>query len=83
MKTMWTLQDAKNRFSEVVEQALHHGPQTITRRGKETAILISAEMFRAWSGREGSLVDFLRHSPLHDADLDVQRRRDMGRDVCL
>jgi antitoxin Phd len=31
----WQLQTAKNKFSEVVEQAMQNGPQTITRRGKK------------------------------------------------
>lgn len=83
MKTTWTLQDAKNRLGEVVERALHHGPQTITRRGKETAVLISADMFRAWSGQRETLVDFLRRSPLHGVNLDLKRPRDMGCDVDL
>ena len=40
MRSSWALQDAKNRLSEVVERALHDGPQTITRRGKDTAVLL-------------------------------------------
>ena len=47
--TACKLQDAKNRFSEVVEHALHDGRQTITRRGKETAVLVSVDSFRALS----------------------------------
>ncbi|MDP6811412.1 MAG: type II toxin-antitoxin system Phd/YefM family antitoxin, partial [Kiritimatiellia bacterium] len=47
MDTIWTVQDAKNRFSQVVEHALHEGPQTITRRGKETAVLVSMSTFRS------------------------------------
>lgn len=83
MKTTWTLQDAKNRFSEVVEEALRHGPQTITRHGKETAVLISAETYRVWSGQQENLVDFFQHSPLHALDLDLERSRDMGRTIHL
>jgi antitoxin Phd len=75
MKTTWMLRDATNRFSEVVERALHDGPQTMTRRGKEKDVLISAETFRAWSGQERSLADFLRRSPLHGVKLDLNRRR--------
>ncbi len=81
MKTTWTLQDAKNRFSEVVEDALRHGPQTITRRGKETAVLVSAEQFRLLAGGRQDLVQFLRRSPLRGVDLDLRRPRDVGRDV--
>ena len=31
----WQLQDAKNRFSEIVNKALRDGPQVVTRRGKK------------------------------------------------
>ena len=34
MKTVWALQDAKNRFSELVAEAERNGPQVVTRRGK-------------------------------------------------
>ncbi len=36
MTAIWKLQDAKNRFSEVVERALSHAPQAMTRRRKTT-----------------------------------------------
>jgi len=83
METVWSLQDAKNRFSEVVEHALHEGPQTITRRGKETAVLVSMTAFRSMCGAKGDLVRFLQKSPLADADIDLERKRDYGRDVEL
>ena len=40
---MWSLQDAKNHFSEVVRAAERDGPQIVTRHGKETAVVVSAE----------------------------------------
>ncbi len=83
MKTVWKLQDAKNRFSEVVEQALRYGPQTITRRGKPTAILISCDAFQDLAAGDGDLVDFFRQSPLKGANIDLERRPDFGRDVEL
>jgi antitoxin Phd len=81
--TAWKLQDAKNRFSEVVEHALHDGPQTITRRGKETAVLVSVDSFRALSAGSGDLVRFFQGSPLHDTELDLDRPRDYGREVSI
>ena len=39
----WQLQEAKARFSELVETARIAGPQVITRRGVETAVLVPAE----------------------------------------
>lgn len=43
MKSVWALQDARNRLSEVVNSAVRKGPQTITRRDKVTAVVISIE----------------------------------------
>jgi len=42
---MWTLQDAKNRFSAVVEAALAGHPQEVTRRGKPAVVVLSAEEY--------------------------------------
>lgn len=45
----WQLQDAKARFSEVIDTALENGPQIITRRGKDTAVLLSVEEWKRLS----------------------------------
>lgn len=42
----WPVQDAKARFSEFLETCLIDGPQMVTRRGAEAAVLISAEEWR-------------------------------------
>jgi len=83
MDGTWKLQDAKNRFSEVVNEAERSGPQTVTRRGKETAVVLSIEDYRLLSRPELSLTEFLRASPLHGVDLDLERSRDTGREVEL
>ena len=83
MNSRWALQDAKNRFSELVETAIREGPQTITRRGKDTAVLLSADQFRKLTAKEDSLVDFLRRSPLRGVVLGLERDRDTGREVTL
>lgn len=83
MKNTWALQDAKNRLSQVVEEALSKGPQTITRRGKTTAVLLSADAFQALSTGQDDLVDFFKHSPLHGVELDIERPADFGREVSL
>ncbi|MDP6629994.1 MAG: type II toxin-antitoxin system Phd/YefM family antitoxin [Kiritimatiellia bacterium] len=83
MDTIWTVQDAKNRFSQVVEHALHEGPQTITRRGKETAVLVSMSTFRSLARAEGDLVRFFQESPLAGTRLDLDRSKEFGRNVDL
>jgi antitoxin Phd len=46
VKKEWQLQEAKNRFSEVVNLALTEGVQTITRHGKPVVVMLSQEEFR-------------------------------------
>jgi prevent-host-death family protein len=41
----WKLQDAKARFSEVVDRALANGPQLVTRHGTNAVVVISFEQF--------------------------------------
>jgi antitoxin Phd len=81
MPKTWALQDAKNKFSEVVECALNEGAQHITRRGKDTAVLLSVKDYERLKGRKGSLVDFLHAAPLKS--LDLERAKDLPRDVEL
>ena len=44
--TKWQLQDAKARFSELIEDTLEKGPQVVTRRGIDTAVIVSIEEWR-------------------------------------
>ena len=83
MKTAWALQDAKNRFSEVVDKACSDGPQTVTRRGLPTVVLVSVNDYRRLRQGTSALVDFLRKSPLRGIALDVKRARDLPRKVEL
>ena len=51
----WTVADAKARLSEVIEKARREGPQTITKNGRTTAIVVSVEEWERKSARSGSL----------------------------
>lgn len=80
----WQLQEAKNRFSELVRKAQADGPQVITLRGADVAVVMaSADYQRLTAQPQGSLVEFLSKSPLAGADLDLSRSRDSGRKVSL
>jgi prevent-host-death family protein len=78
----WTLATAKARLSEVVDCA-QAGPQTITRNGKPSAVVVSVEEWARKTARKGTLAEFLLKSPLRGADLELERRRDMPRDESL
>jgi antitoxin Phd len=42
----WPVQDAKARFSELLEASLREGPQIVTRRGVEAAVLVPVDQWR-------------------------------------
>jgi antitoxin Phd len=44
--TSWQVQDAKARFSELLDATIKKGPQVVTRRGIETAVLVPIEEWR-------------------------------------
>lgn len=78
MKTTWQLQEAKSRLSELIDEALRSGPQTITRRGKEAVVVVPAEEYRRMRKNAEPLSQFLRRAPL--AGVDLSRQRDLPRD---
>ncbi len=55
----WQLQDAKNRFSEVVKKAREEGPQSVTVHGQPAAVVVSALEFEALIKPRMSFTDFL------------------------
>ena len=46
LSNTWQVQDAKARFSAMLEKTLSEGPQIVTRRGVETAVLVPIEQWR-------------------------------------
>ena len=79
----WQLQDAKNRFSEVVNKALRDGPQVVTRRGKKTVVVMSVEQYQILVKPKLNIVDFFQESPLRGEDLDLTRNKDSAREVVI
>jgi len=78
----WTVADAKARLSEVIQRAQGE-PQTITRNGKPSVVVVSIEEWARKTTRKGSLAEFLLNSPLRGAELDLERLRDEPRDLAL
>ena len=56
----WQVQEAKARFSELVQKAIDEGPQTVSRHGKDVVVVMSAEQFELMKKRQISLKDLLR-----------------------
>ena len=78
----WQVQDAKTRFSEMIERARTEGPQTITRHGAERAVVLSIEDYRALAAHKPDFRAWLLGGPKVD-DFSVKRDRDTGRTVKL
>ncbi len=83
MKSPWKLQDAKNRFSHLVNEAEKEGPQVVTKRGVETAVVLSMSDYRKLIKPKINLVEFFQKSPLHDLELDIVRSKEPSRKVAL
>ncbi|MBS0639602.1 MAG: type II toxin-antitoxin system Phd/YefM family antitoxin [Acetobacteraceae bacterium] len=84
----WQLQDAKNRFSEVVKRAREDGPQTVTVHGQRAAVVVSALEFDALIKPRVSFVEFLLAdtpdaAPWPDDVVNAinDRSADTGRDI--
>jgi prevent-host-death family protein len=78
----WTVASAKAKLSEVIERA-QSAPQTITRNGKPSVVVVSADEWQRKTARKGSLATFLMESPLRGAELSPERQRDEPRDLTL
>ncbi|WP_248310541.1 type II toxin-antitoxin system Phd/YefM family antitoxin [Devosia sp. Root105] len=78
----WTVASAKAHLSEVISRA-QDAPQTITRNGKASVVIVSIEEWQHKSQRQGSLASFLMQSPLAGAGLELERDDDGGRDLPL
>lgn len=76
----WQLQDAKNRFSEVVNKAKREGPQTVTLRGDRAAVVVSAEDYDRLTAARPTLADHLLNGAAWDDAfvVDVNTRHPSG-----
>ena len=72
---IWTVAEAKAKFSAVIDQAQAKGPQTITRNGRQAVVVVAAAEWERKSRRNGSLVDFFAVSPLRGSNLRLKRSR--------
>ncbi len=77
----WQVQDAKARFSELLDTAIKKGPQVVTRRGVKAAVLVPIEEWeRLQKAARPSLKDWLL-APEPRFDLNLERRKWKSRPV--
>lgn len=83
MAKIWQLQEAKNKFSNLVEKAHSEGPQVVTKHGRESVVVLAIEDYRKLSKPKKGLIAFLRESPLSGEKLDLTRDKSTAREIDL
>ncbi len=81
MNNIWQLQDAKSKFSELVERALSHGAQIVTRRGQKTVVVLPYDEYKNLTQQHDRLSEFLVASPLYQSELEIPRDSSLPRDI--
>lgn len=72
---IWSVAEAKAKFSEVIDRAMTEGPQTVTRKGRTAVVVVDAEEWQRKTKRVGTLADFFARSPLRGSGLKLPRRQ--------
>ncbi len=81
MGTTWKLQDAKAKFSKIVEDALKIGPQYVTRRGRNAVVVVSVDEYEDLISSKPSFKEFLLNCPKLEAGFEFERQKDFPRDI--
>lgn len=76
----WQVQEAKQRFSELVRSARTDGPQIVTRHGEAIAVVIDIAEYRRLRGEVVDFKDYLRAGPSFD-DLEIVRSTEPPRTI--
>jgi prevent-host-death family protein len=80
----WQMQEAKAKFGDVVRRAAAEGPQIVTFRGADTAVVLSIDEYRRLQAQRPSFVEYLMSGPkLDDETVDEinNRSSDTGREI--
>ncbi|RZB31873.1 MAG: hypothetical protein SRB1_01492 [Desulfobacteraceae bacterium Eth-SRB1] len=83
IENSWQLQNAKNKFSNLVDKAQHNGPQVVTRHGKDAVVVLSIDEYKKLIKPKTNLLKFFQNFPLSKINLDIKRNKDLPRDIEL
>lgn len=78
----WQVQEAKQRFSALVQSAIEEGPQTVTRHGEAVVVVIAADEYERLREHRQPFNEFLLDAPDLSV-LDITRDRTPARAVEL
>jgi len=80
-KDIWQLQEAKNKFSSLVEKAQKQGPQIVTKHGRKTVVVLSFDQYEKMVRPKMDIVTFFGKSPLAEINLKFSRNKDLPRNI--
>lgn len=80
-RNIWQLQEAKSKFSELIDRTLSNGVQFVTRRGKRAVVVMPMEEYERLTRRAGRISEFLLASPLLGSDLKIERDQSRPRNI--
>jgi len=80
--SLWQVQEAKARLSEVIEDAQTLGPQIISKHGVERAVVLSIAEYRGLTKGKRDFKSWILNGPKFD-DFEIERNRDTGREIEL
>ncbi|MBN1878479.1 type II toxin-antitoxin system Phd/YefM family antitoxin [bacterium] len=83
MESTWKLQDAKAKFSQLVDDALKKGPQLVTRRGHDAVVVVSVDQYNQLLSPKPAFKEFLLNCPKIDDDIEFDRQKDCPRSIEL
>jgi prevent-host-death family protein len=86
----WQIQEAKQRFSEMIRAVMTEGPQVITRHGEDVAVVVDIGEYRRLTRPAVDIANILLGGPKLDnsaadvfAEIDAERKADFGRPIDL
>ena len=83
LNNLWQLQDAKNKFSNLVDKAQNFGPQIVTKHGEEAVVVLSISEYKKLVKPKINIIKFFQKSPLSDLDIDFKREKELPREITL
>lgn len=83
INNIWQLQEAKNKFSRLVDKAQNTGPQIVTKHGEKAVVVLSVSEYEKLVRPETDIIQFFQKSPLSDSGIDFKREKELPREITL
>lgn len=75
-KSSWQIQEAKSKFSELIEVAMSKGPQKITKRGEEIAVILSKKDYEKLQNSNRGFLEEILNAPRIDLTIREESNED-------